>query len=481
MSKIGIMKKVLSFIVCSALSVGIMTSYTLRSGKKNTTDVAAKTIAEIEEEKAANEAKIAEYQQQLDELSGSKADEVAYQQTLQDQISVIKDNIAILNTELDTINTNIETANENIERLDQEIIDNQAQIDEKVELFKQRLCSMYVSSDNSIASVVLGDSSFYDIMSRVEMANRMAAYDDELINDILADIETLNQSKEDLNTEKLTLEMQLDEQAQKKAEKDQELDELNEKMQLTQDEIDRIAREQELVNNNKTELENANAELDAAQAEIEAEIERQAAAAQAAYEAEQRRIAAEAEAERQRQAQAEAAAQQAAASTDSESSTEQTDDYSAVSTDYVVPAPSASGFCWPAPGFCYISSPYGYRWGSLHRGIDIGDGGIHGGAAVAAKSGTVIAVCNSCTHDYAKSSSCGCGSGYGNYVIISHDGTYSTLYGHLASAAVSVGDYVSQGQVIGYIGCTGFSTGDHLHFEVRVNGVAQDPLAYVSP
>ena len=101
--------------------------------------------------------------------------------------------------------------------------------------------------------------------------------------------------------------------------------------------------------------------------------------------------------------------------------------------------------------------------------------------ACAAKAGTVIAVNNSCSHNYAKNSSCGCGGGYGNYVIISHDGTYSTLYGHLSSAAVSVGQYVEQGQVIGYIGSTGWSTGAHLHFEVRVNGVANDPLGYVSP
>ena len=111
----------------------------------------------------------------------------------------------------------------------------------------------------------------------------------------------------------------------------------------------------------------------------------------------------------------------------------------------------------------------------------MGDAGIMGGAACAAKSGTVIAVNNSCSHNYAKNSSCGCGGGYGNYVIISHDGTYSTLYGHLSSAAVSVGQYVEQGQVIGYIGSTGWSTGAHLHFEVRVNGVANDPLGYVSP
>ena len=104
-----------------------------------------------------------------------------------------------------------------------------------------------------------------------------------------------------------------------------------------------------------------------------------------------------------------------------------------------------------------------------------------GGAAVAAQSGTVITANNSCSHNYAKTSSCGCGGGYGNYVVISHDGTYSTLYGHLQSVSVNVGDYVSQGQVIGYIGSTGWSTGAHLHFEVRMNGVPQDPSGYVWP
>ena len=192
------------------------------------------------------------------------------------------------------------------------------------------------------------------------------------------------------------------------------------------------------------------------------EIARQAAAAQAAYEAEQARLAAE---------RAAAAAQSGGSSY-----------YSVEYQDPAyIPAPSASGFAWPAPGFCYISSYYGPRWGSFHGGIDVGDAGIHGGAACASKSGTVISVNNSCTHDYAKSGSCGCGGGYGNYVIISHDGTYSTVYGHLASATVSVGQYVNQGDVIGYIGSTGWSTGAHLHFEVRVNGSRVDPMGYVSP
>ncbi|HOR22179.1 MAG TPA: M23 family metallopeptidase, partial [Ruminococcus sp.] len=121
------------------------------------------------------------------------------------------------------------------------------------------------------------------------------------------------------------------------------------------------------------------------------------------------------------------------------------------------------------------------RWGRQHGGIDISDGGIMGAAVTAAKDGTVVTMNNSCTHNYAKNESCQCGGGYGNYVVISHDGTYSTLYGHLTSACVSVGDYVTAGQTIGYAGSTGWSTGAHLHFEVRVGGVQSDPLGYVSP
>ncbi|MBO5104626.1 MAG: M23 family metallopeptidase, partial [Ruminococcus sp.] len=99
----------------------------------------------------------------------------------------------------------------------------------------------------------------------------------------------------------------------------------------------------------------------------------------------------------------------------------------------------------------------------------------------AVRDGIVIAVNNSCEHNYGKEGSCGCGGDFGNYVIISHDGTYSTVYAHMAHATVSVGDYVNQGQTIGTVGSTGWSTGPHLHFEVRVNGYAENPLDYVSP
>lgn len=444
-------------MTCSVISIGMIAAYPAISGKNSNT-ASAKTIAELQEERKANETKINQLQEEIDALEGNKNAEEEFQAVLYEQIEVIQKNIELLNKELESIDADIQAAENNIAFLDQSIIDQQAAIDEKIEVFKKRLCTMYVTGNDNLATVVVGTSSFYDMLSRVEMVNRIASYDEELINDILGEIEEMEQSKKDLESEKLTLEMRLDDQKKRKEEKDAEMDVLYEKMQQTQAEIDRIQMEQQRLEDNKAELAAMNEEFDA---QIQAEIQRQAEEAQRAYEA---RIAAE-------QAAAQQAAQQGGGGSSAPS----------FSNPPYVPAPSASGFAWPAPGFCYISSGYGYRWGTIHRGIDVGDANIHGGAACASKAGTVISVYNSCPHDYAKDYSCGCGGGYGNHVVIAHDGTYSTLYGHLASACVSVGQEVSQGQVIGYIGSSGWSTGAHLHFEVRVNGVAQDPQLYVSP
>lgn len=136
-------------------------------------------------------------------------------------------------------------------------------------------------------------------------------------------------------------------------------------------------------------------------------------------------------------------------------------------------------FAWPVPGHTNITSGFGSRWGTTHKGIDISDGGIAGVPVVASRAGTVTRADNACTHNYPKDTSCGCGGGYGNRVEISHGDGTSTLYGHMVTITVSVGQTVQQGQVIGYVGCTGHSTGFHLHFEVKQNGTQVDPMPYL--
>jgi murein DD-endopeptidase MepM/ murein hydrolase activator NlpD len=127
---------------------------------------------------------------------------------------------------------------------------------------------------------------------------------------------------------------------------------------------------------------------------------------------------------------------------------------------------------WPVPGFTRVSSPFGNRarpFGGgteFHTGIDIAGPGINGAAVVASGNGRVIAA--------------GWRGGFGNTIIIDHGDGVTTLYAHLLSGGihVSVGQQVTAGQRIGSVGSTGWSTGPHLHWEVRVNGQPRNPMTF---
>ena len=130
--------------------------------------------------------------------------------------------------------------------------------------------------------------------------------------------------------------------------------------------------------------------------------------------------------------------------------------------------PSESGFLWPLPGRYNLSSLYGSRKHPV-----TGKANNHTGIDVPAPSGTPIQACKSgvvTTSTYNNS--------YGNYVVVSHSDGTSTLYAHMSRRNASKGQTVSQGQVIGYVGTTGSSTGNHLHLEIRVNGSRRDPINY---
>jgi murein DD-endopeptidase MepM/ murein hydrolase activator NlpD len=116
---------------------------------------------------------------------------------------------------------------------------------------------------------------------------------------------------------------------------------------------------------------------------------------------------------------------------------------------------------WPVSG--PVVSPFGMRWGRLHAGIDIA---VPAGTPIrAADGGRVVLL--------------GWTGGYGNYTCVQHTGSMSTCYAHQSSYATSMGAAVSQGQVIGSVGCTGHCFGDHLHFEVRINGAPVNPMGYL--
>ncbi len=116
---------------------------------------------------------------------------------------------------------------------------------------------------------------------------------------------------------------------------------------------------------------------------------------------------------------------------------------------------------WPTAGT--ISSPFGTRWGKLHAGIDIAN--VSGTSVYAAEAGKVIFSAYN--------------GNYGNLIQVDHGGALTTYYAHLKTRLVKVGQQVTRGQLIGYMGSTGRSTGPHLHFEVRVNGKPLNPMGYL--
>ena len=129
---------------------------------------------------------------------------------------------------------------------------------------------------------------------------------------------------------------------------------------------------------------------------------------------------------------------------------------------------------WPVPGYSKISSYYGWRFNNtdFHTGVDITGSGVHGAKVVAANTGTVVHT-NYCPYN-------GYSYGYGTYLIVDHGGGITTLYAHLSDISVKKGDIVVMGQQIGKVGNTGWSTGAHLHFEVRKNGSAVNPISNIT-
>ncbi len=127
-----------------------------------------------------------------------------------------------------------------------------------------------------------------------------------------------------------------------------------------------------------------------------------------------------------------------------------------------VPAFTSISFIWPVNGTLW--GGFGPRWGSFHKGIDIGANA--GTAVVAAASGQVVLSTYS-------------DNGYGSYIIVQHGDGSQTLYAHLSERYVALGQYVNQGEVIGAVGCSGWCNGNHVHFEVIIGGGSVEPLAYL--
>ncbi len=445
--KIGKLK-IAAVFMCSVIAAGSLTYV----NNYSYTDVKAKTISDLEDEMAANDQEIADLEAEIAGLDQDIAD-AEYEQSLLDQkIQLQQNELDLINTKINTIQTNLDETEEKIGELEADIKTKKADIDVKLEQFKDRLRAMYISGNDSLASALVGSTDFYDMLSKMELISQVAKYDNDLVTSLQKQLEQYEEAQASLDMAKDTYQADLDEQKKYQAEFQTAIDELNTEYQKS-----------------AQYAADLQAEKNAKQGDID-QYEKDTAAKQAEID----KIN-------------EIAMQQAAAEEEDDDDDDyyyEDDDYSGGTSYDEIEGSSGDGgysgsLSWPVPGHYVISSHYEYRWGSFHAGIDIADGNTAGAGVAAADSGTVTVVATGCSHNYGKDGSCGCNGGYGNYFMVDHGNGVSTFYAHCADVYVSVGQYVSRGEILGTVGATGWSTGPHLHFEVRINGSTVNPTDYL--
>lgn len=399
-----------------------------------TTVSAEDSISDLEQQLQQLEQENQKYQKILDDTKSDIAEKEEYKSALVSKVQVLDEKIAVTREKISSLNDDIKEKQDAYDK-------GLSEVEDQFDALANRLRILYMSGNATDLEIIFGAKDFSDLIDKMELVKSLANSDKELISEIQTKLNELSTKKEALEADKKDLETQ---QASLKSDQD----EFN-KLISDNDEIlkNLYASNSEAQNS----LESAALQSD----EIEAKISQYYAAQKAA---------------------AERAAQASQSSSSSSSGSSSSGSSSSGSSSVIVP--SGSGFAWPTPGFVSLSSEwFEDREVYNHGGIDIAGAGIMGTPVVAAADGTVVATNSSCTHNWGKSYSCGCGGGYGNYVMISHAGGKMTVYGHLTSLTVSSGQSVSRGQVIGYVGSTGNSTGPHLHYECRLNGVRYNPMS----
>ena len=407
-----------------------------------TTVSAEDSISDLEQQLQQLEQENQKYQKILDDTKSDIAEKEEYKSALVSKVQVLDEKIAVTREKISSLNDDIKEKQDAYDK-------GLSEVEDQFDALANRLRILYMSGNATDLEIIFGAKDFSDLIDKMELVKSLANSDKELISEIQTKLDELSTKKEALEADKKDLETQ---QASLKSDQD----EFN-KLISDNDEIlkNLYASNSEAQNS----LESAALQSD----EIEAKISQYYAAQKAA-------------AEHAAQVSQSSSSSSSRSSSSSSSGSSCSGSSSSGSSSVIVP--SGSGFAWPTPGFVSRSSEwFEDREVYNHGGIDIAGAGIMGTPVVAAADGTVVATNSSCTHNWGKSYSCGCGGGYGNYVMISHAGGKMTVYGHLTSLTVSSGQSVSRGQVIGYVGSTGNSTGPHLHYECRLNGVRYNPMS----
>lgn len=393
--------------------------------------VGAEDINSLQQQLKELEEQNQEYQDILDQTQSDIDEKMEYNKALVSKIEVLDDKIALLRDSIMKLNESIDQKQADIDKAN-------ADIEEQMDTLCNRLRTIYMAGSASDIEIILGAKDFSDFIDKMQLVKTLSNYDKELIDEINEQLLGITEQKTALEADKTELEAQ-----QQTLEEDQQ--ELNTLLE----------ENKEILRNLYASNESAKNSLEDAALKSE-EIENQIR-----------------EYYKEQTEKAQAATQKPASNGGSNGGSSGGSSGGSV----VSPPVISSGYTWPCPGYYYLSSEWNEDRGSYNHGaIDIAGGGIMGATVVAADSGTVIASYNGCPHNWGKDGSCGCGGGYGNYVMIDHGNGKMTVYGHFTNTIVSSGQYVTKGQTIGYVGSTGNSTGPHLHFECRLNGVKYNPM-----
>ena len=436
-------KEIISAILALTVVGG---TFAIGAKVQPSTVVAQDSISELEQKQAELKQKSEQYEKELEENNSKIAKTKQYQKTLLNRIDAVNDEIVVSQEKITTLNNQISAKTKKIKKLNSDI-------SYRTNTLRKRIKTIYMSGDVSSLEIILGAKDFSDFLDKVELVRNVSNFDEKLISDIETDMKTVKSEKTALEKDKAKQVKEKKNLQAKQADLQSVVDE-NKKVLSTL--YTRNKKQEEAIKAN-------NGALNGIDDQIQSYYEEQARKA----------------AEKARKNNSNNGSNGGSNSgSNNNGSSNNSGGSSNVGGSYTPVTPSGSGYTCPVPGHTALSSVFGEDRGTYgHGAIDISDGSIMGATVVAADSGRVVVSNNSCTHNWGKSGSCGCGGGYGNYVWIDHGNGKCTIYGHLIRAVVSQGSYVSKGQVIGYVGSTGWSSGPHLHFECRINGTKYDPMS----
>ena len=401
----------------------------------------ADELDDLKAERSALATKVEECAQRLQQLQSQQSNVLEQKAALEEQNRLAEEELKLIEKEIESYDKLIEEKAKEVESAKNKEANQLAR-------YRARIRAMEESGGYNVIALISQSESFSQLITAIDDMGEIMDSDKSLQDEYIAAREETEEIKLQYEEEKAEYEADKDDLAKEQERVKQNIENTNQTLADLEDEIEVAKKEYE--------------EAEAAEAAAAATIADMIAAlvAQKAREEEEARL----KAEQMQQANNNAAANG------------ETPPYSQEEIDAAGSAGSGvssgdSGLMWPVPCSTRVTSRFGYRSdpftgaNKYHSGIDIDGFGNDGGAIVAAASGTVV------TSSY--------DAGYGNYVIVDHGGM-QTLYAHNSGNAVSVGDYVSQGQTVGYLGATGRATGTHCHFEVFVGGSRVDPAQYFS-